>query len=107
MDTLAVLGEIVSAITRSAIDSEAGNLRPKRDELHCHNIGKAEYRRTLNVDRAPVLKLRNHQDRWRLGDHFLPIFAQLIPGHIKYRARHVCGGAVTRRAGEIAGPRKD
>ena len=98
--------EIVSAVGGSAIDSDAGTLRSKRNEFDRDDIGEAEYRRARYVDGAPVLKLGNHQDRRRLNDHFLPIFAQLIPGHIKYRARHVCGGAVTRRAGEIAGPRQ-
>src|SRR6516165_1265872 len=97
--------EIVSAVA-GAIDGDAGTLRSKRNEFDRDDIGEAEYRRARYVDGAPVLKLGNHQDRCRLDDHFLPIFAQLVPWHIKYRARHVCGGAVTRRAGEIAGPRQ-
>jgi len=98
--------EIVSAVGGSAIDSDAGTLRSKRNEFDRDDIGEAEYRRARYADGAPVLKLGNHQDRCRLDDRVLPIFAQLVPGHIKYRARHVCGGAVTRRAAEIAGPRQ-
>ena len=105
-DALAVLREVISAVARSAINRDAGTLGCERHELNGDDIGKAEYRRVLYVDGAPVLKVRNHQDRRIFGDHFLPIFAELVPWHVEHRARQICGGTVIGRTGQKAGPRK-